>query len=172
MKGLLKLNKGIKPKTQLRIYDYLQTERGNPNRPIDDFLIKSDLENDFNTKTLTLVAYAAAGTLIYFFTRLSYDKEWDRYYHVHSPMAMEFFDVLSKYYLQKKEDSLKALPESISEFINSYRQQEKYELPKGKNEKLVEVETKVSEELAKMLDIEDTSNIKNERLLKMKELAS
>lgn len=171
MKGLLRLNRGIKPKTQLRIFDYLQTERGNPHRPIDDFLIKSDLENYFNTGTLTFVAYAVAGALIYFFTRLSYDKEWDRYYHVHSPMAMEFFDVLTKYYLQKKEETLKNLPESIREFINSYRSQEKYEMPKGKNEKLVEVETKVSEEFSKMLDLENNPNIEKERLRRIKELA-
>ena len=149
--------RGIKPKSKPLIYDYIQTERENPNRPIDDYEIANESYNQLTSTQIAICLYIAGGYIIYFCTRLSYDYEWSRFYHVNFPASMEYFDRLSVYYFKKKEEFIISLPSSVQEYYDS-------KIPKKLDTKIkpselesklakgVEAETKISEEIGKLFD--------------------
>jgi hypothetical protein len=61
-----------------------------------------------------MVVYFLGGYSIYFGTRLAYDYEWDRYFHVNYPGTMEYYDTLKRYYKRKYENLHKTLPNLVS----------------------------------------------------------
>ena len=151
---------------QTRIYDYLGTERENPNRPVDDDTLPGEDENSLRSSTFALSLYTIGGFLIFFFTRLAYDKEWDRFYHVNYPASMEFYDVLSRYYDRKKQDFIRHLPESINEGIERVfpKMKKQEEEIVGSEEKKrsegADLEIKIGQEMAKMLGDEGLEKFK------------
>jgi hypothetical protein len=145
----------IKPKSKPLVYDYLQTEPDNPYKP-DDELIPKKSERYLSSFELAFCFYIVAGYFIYFFTRLSYDYEWDRFYHVNYPAPMELFDVLSKHYIEKKDEFIKNLPSSISGFVNKYYANNTnakihYKDSKANRSNMVETETKISKEIFSLI---------------------
>lgn len=64
--------------------------------------------------------YIFGGYAVYFATRIMYDFEWDRYYHVNYPAIMEYFDVITNYYIKKVRKIHQNLPDTLEVYIPEY----------------------------------------------------
>lgn len=105
------------PKSKDYLYDLERVEPSNPRYVIDDEHTLNPSETTFKSSSVALLFYLTGGYLVYFCTRLVYDYEWDRFYHVYYPASMEYFDVLSRHYIHKVRVLEKQMPGSIAELL-------------------------------------------------------
>ena len=145
--------RSIKPKSKPLIYDYLQTELDNPHRPVDEYHVPAKNEKFMPSGYFTFMVYVVGGYFVYICTRLHYDYEWDRFYHVNYPAVMEYFDVLSKYYIDKKDKIIQELPSSIYEVYTQTFNSKENVLASVKNDTKtnLNIETKIGEEIANLI---------------------
>ncbi|OMJ89522.1 hypothetical protein SteCoe_8321 [Stentor coeruleus] len=155
LRGLNKWLRGIKPKSTPLVYDYLQTEMDNPNHPIDEDTVIRPGQSVLSSSSVAVIWYLIGGYCVYFCTRLSYDVEWDRYYHINFPAAMEYWDKFGKYYDEKTDEIIDSLPERIQGFKTKLKSINKHTV-KAAGETTanqgIEVESKIGEELNKLIE--------------------
>lgn len=155
LRGLNKWLRGIKPKSTPLVYDYLQTEMENPKHPVDEDTVIRPGQPVLPSSAVAAIWYLIGGCCVYFCTRLSYDVEWDRYYHINFPAAMEYWDKLSKHYDDKTDNIIDSLPTQYQNFKAKFKRINKHtvtavgEVTKDQG---VEVESKIGEELNKLIE--------------------
>jgi hypothetical protein len=62
-----------------------------------------------------IILYSLIALTVFMITRIRYDRDWDRFYHVNYPGLMEHFDKLFDHYSTKTEETLDNLPSSLEE---------------------------------------------------------
>lgn len=157
----------IRPKSKPPgYYDYLQVELENPNRPADDPYVFRKGENMFESWHIGVMLYMFVGVTVFYATRIVYDRDWDRYYHVNYPAIMEHFDRLVKHYKEKGINTVEELPSGIRELYNEMM------LSISKNKlkgiKIIKVndlnfETKMAEVLSDAIGIKDDDSFEKKK---------
>jgi hypothetical protein len=74
--------KTLPPRKNLFIYDYERLDPTNPHVVQGDEVTPEPGHTRFGLRTVLAILYLMAGTGAYAVTRLMYDYEWDRYYHI------------------------------------------------------------------------------------------
>ena len=61
--------------------------------------------------------YSVLAVLIYSHSKIMYDFELDRYYHIRFPAIMEYCDVLTRHYHQKLQSLKHKIPRSLADLL-------------------------------------------------------
>ena len=102
---------------KMHLYDYQRIDPTNPRQLASDEVLPNVNEPNHSSRSVALWFYTVGGFLVYASTRLMYDTEWDRYYHVYYPASMEYFDVLSLHYAQRLQALEGRYPKSWGEIL-------------------------------------------------------
>lgn len=81
-KGIFRYFKPLPPRKNLLIYDYERLDPANPHIVLGDESTPEPSHTHFGYRTILAILYLLLGSAVYGMTRLCYDYEWDRYYHI------------------------------------------------------------------------------------------
>ena len=112
----------------------------------------------WSSKSVAGFLYLFLGYGVYFTTRLMYDYEWDRYFHIYYPASMEYFDVFSKYYLIKYDNFVERLPKMMQLTRPKTMPIDRRELHGKWQPQFIHEETTVANEFIKVFDKQDKQN--------------
>ena len=111
------LRRAFAERYKLHLYDYERYDPTNPRQLVADETLPNVGQPSHRSSTVAFTLYTFAGALVYFVTRLMHDRDWDRYYHVYYPAAMEYVDVLAVHYTKQLQTLERNLPGSLREVL-------------------------------------------------------
>jgi hypothetical protein len=111
------LRRAFAERYKLHLYDYERIDPTNPRQLVSDEALPNVGQPSHTSITVAFTLYTFGGALIYFMARLMHDRDWDRYYHVYYPAAMEYFDVLAVHYTKQLKTLERNLPGSVRELL-------------------------------------------------------
>jgi len=111
------LRRAFAERYKLHLYDYERIDPTNPRQLASDEALPNVGQPSHRSSTVAFTLYTFGGALVYFATRLMHDRDWDRYYHIYYPAAMEYFDVLAVHYTKRLKEIQRNLPGSVRELL-------------------------------------------------------
>mmetsp|Transcript_28835 Transcript_28835/g.28520 ORF Transcript_28835/g.28520 Transcript_28835/m.28520 type:complete len:167 (+) Transcript_28835:23-523(+) len=144
------------PKTNHHIYDFEKVDPDNPKQlKVDEVFVEPN-KTRVKSSSIAFMLYLVSGWLIYYGTRVAYDYDWDRYYHVYHPALMEYFDILTHYYTKKLNYLQDNLPDILAKYLPDTPQlptiRRTRDLTRGTVDKMVESEGKLGERISEMFE--------------------